>query len=178
VCAANFIGAKNHSSLFRVHGEPTIEKVNALRDVLRSAGLTLEGGNKPHPMDYAKLIQAIKNRPDAGMLQTVILRSMQQAVYQPENLGHFGLSYPAYTHFTSPIRRYPDLLVHRVIKAILAKKHYKPQIPEDVPLNLTIFQPHGTRRHSRLFAGLYFSPVFNRLACRQTRGGRTAKYRK
>jgi ribonuclease R len=138
VCAANFIGAKNHSSLFRVHGEPTIEKVNALRDVLRSAGLTLEGGNKPHPMDYAKLIQGIKNRPDASMLQTVILRSMQQAVYQPENLGHFGLSYPAYTHFTSPIRRYPDLLVHRVIKAILAKKHYKPQIPEDVPLNLTM----------------------------------------
>jgi len=138
VCAANFIGAKNHASLFRVHGEPTIEKVNALRDVLRSAGLTLEGGNKPHPMDYAKLIQAIKTRPDASMLQTVILRSMQQAVYQPENLGHFGLSYPAYTHFTSPIRRYPDLLVHRVIKAILSKKHYKPQIPEDVPLNLTM----------------------------------------
>jgi ribonuclease R len=138
VCAANFIGAKNHASLFRVHGEPTIEKVNALRDVLRSAGLTLEGGNKPHPMDYSKLIQAIKTRPDASMLQTVILRSMQQAVYQPENLGHFGLSYPAYTHFTSPIRRYPDLLVHRVIKAILSKKHYKPQIPEDVPLNLTM----------------------------------------
>jgi ribonuclease R len=89
-------------------------------------------------MDYSKLIQAIKTRPDASMLQTVILRSMQQAVYQPENLGHFGLSYPAYTHFTSPIRRYPDLLVHRVIKAILSKKHYKPQIPEDVPLNLTM----------------------------------------
>jgi ribonuclease R len=138
VCAANFIGSKNHTSLFRVHGEPTTEKVNALRDVLRSAGLTLEGGTKPHPMDYAKLIQAIKSRPDANMLQTVILRSMQQAVYQPENLGHFGLSYPAYTHFTSPIRRYPDLLVHRVIKAILAKKNYKPTIPEEVPLNLAM----------------------------------------
>jgi ribonuclease R len=138
VCAANFIGSKNHTSLFRVHGEPTTEKVNALRDVLRSAGLTLEGGTKPHPMDYAKLIQAIKARPDANMLQTVILRSMQQAVYQPENLGHFGLSYPAYTHFTSPIRRYPDLLVHRVIKAILAKKNYKPSIPEEVPLNLAM----------------------------------------
>jgi ribonuclease R len=138
VCAANFIGSKNHTSLFRVHGEPTVEKVNALRDVLRSAGLSLEGGNKPHPMDYAKLIHAIKNRPDAAMLQTVILRSMQQAVYQPENLGHFGLSYPAYTHFTSPIRRYPDLLVHRVIKAILAKKTYRASIPEDVPLNLAM----------------------------------------
>ena len=138
VCAANFIGAKNHTSLFRVHGEPTVEKVNALRDVLRSAGLTLEGGTKPHPMDYAKLILAIKSRPDAAMLQTVILRSMQQAVYQPENLGHFGLSYPAYTHFTSPIRRYPDLLVHRVIKAILAKKNYRPSIPEEVPLNLAM----------------------------------------
>jgi ribonuclease R len=138
VCAANFIGAKNHTSLFRVHGQPTVEKVNALRDVLRSAGLSLEGGVKPHPMDYAKLIQAIKNRPDAAMLQTVILRSMQQAVYQPENLGHFGLAYPAYTHFTSPIRRYPDLLVHRVIKAILAKKTYRASIPEDVPLNLVM----------------------------------------
>lgn len=138
VCAANFIGAKNHASLFRVHGEPTTEKVNALRDVLRSAGLILEGSTKPHPMDYAKLIQLIKNRPDANMLQTVILRSMQQAVYQPENLGHFGLSFPAYTHFTSPIRRYPDLLVHRVIKAILQKKQYKPHIPEDVPLNLAM----------------------------------------
>ena len=84
------------------------------------------------------LIQAIKNRPDAAMLQTVILRSMQQAVYQPENLGHFGLSYPAYTHFTSPIRRYPDLLVHRVIKSLLTKKVYKPHIPEDVPLNLAM----------------------------------------
>jgi ribonuclease R len=89
-------------------------------------------------MDYAKLIQSIKPRPDASMLQTVILRSMQQAVYQPENLGHFGLAYPAYTHFTSPIRRYPDLLVHRTIKAILAKKNYKPSIPEDVPLNLAM----------------------------------------
>lgn len=138
VCAANFIGAKNHSSLYRVHAEPTIEKVNALRDVLRSAGLNLEGGNKPHPMDYAKLITSIKPRPDAAMLQTVILRSMQQAVYQPENLGHFGLAYPAYTHFTSPIRRYPDLLVHRTIKAILAKKNYKPVIPEEVPLNLAM----------------------------------------
>ncbi|MEI7532626.1 MAG: ribonuclease R [Betaproteobacteria bacterium] len=138
VCAANFIGDKNHLGLFRVHGEPTIEKVNALRDVLRSAGLSLEGGTKPRPMDYAKLITSIKSRPDAGMLQTVILRSMQQAVYQPENLGHFGLSYPAYTHFTSPIRRYPDLLVHRTIKAILAKKNYKPTIPEDVPLNLAM----------------------------------------
>lgn len=138
VCAANFIGAKNHSSLFRVHGEPTTEKVTALRDVLRTSGLNLDGGTKPHPMDYARLILSIKPRPDASMLQTVILRSMQQAVYQPENLGHFGLAYPAYTHFTSPIRRYPDLLVHRTIKAILAKKNYKPTIPEEVPLNLSM----------------------------------------
>ena len=138
VCAANFIGAKNQSSLFRVHGEPTTEKVTALRDVLRTSGLNLDGGTKPHPMDYARLILSIKPRPDASMLQTVILRSMQQAVYQPENLGHFGLAYPAYTHFTSPIRRYPDLLVHRTIKAILAKKNYKPTIPEDVPLNLSM----------------------------------------
>ena len=138
VCAADFLSDKAHLALFRVHGQPTPEKVNSLRDVLRTAGLNLGGGVKPHPLDYSKLLHAIKPRPDANMLQTVILRSMQQAVYQPENLGHFGLSYPAYTHFTSPIRRYPDLLVHRAIKAVLAKKKYHPTIPEEVPLNLTM----------------------------------------
>ena len=138
VCAADFLSKKEHMALFRVHGEPTPEKVNTLRDVLKSAGLSLGGGVKPHPLDYSKLIHSIADRPDFNMLQTVILRSMQQAVYQPENLGHFGLAYPAYTHFTSPIRRYPDLMVHRAIKAILAKKTYHPSIPTEVPLNLTM----------------------------------------
>jgi ribonuclease R len=138
VCAADFLSQKEHMGLFRVHGEPKPEKVTTLRDVLRSSGLSLGGGTKPHPQDYAQLIKSINGRPDFNMLQNVILRSMQQAVYQPENLGHFGLAYPAYTHFTSPIRRYPDLLVHRAIKAILSKKTYHPSIPTEVPLNLTM----------------------------------------
>jgi len=138
VCAADFLNQKDHMGLYRVHAEPTPEKVTMLRDVLRTTGLNLSGGTKPRPQDYAQLIKSIANRPDFGMLQNVILRSMQQAVYQPENLGHFGLAYPAYTHFTSPIRRYPDLLVHRAIKAILAKKAYHPSIPSEVPLNLTM----------------------------------------
>jgi ribonuclease R len=138
VCAADFLNQKDHMGLYRVHGEPTPEKINTLRDVLRSSGLSLGGGTKPHPQDYAQLIKSVQGRPDFTMLQNVILRSMQQAVYQPENLGHFGLAYPAYTHFTSPIRRYPDLLVHRAIKAILGKKTYHPSIPTEVPLNLTM----------------------------------------
>jgi ribonuclease R len=138
VCAANFLQKHEHLSLFRVHGEPSVEKVQTLKQVLRTTGLHLTGNEKPHPKDFAKLMKEIKGRPDASTLQMLILRSMQQAIYQPENEGHFGLSYPAYAHFTSPIRRYPDLLVHRSIKAILSKKAYHPHLPEDVPMNLTM----------------------------------------
>ena len=138
VCAANFLQKHEHLSLFRVHGEPSVEKVQTLKQVLRTTGLHLTGNEKPHPKDFSKLMKEIKGRPDASTLQMLILRSMQQAIYQPENEGHFGLSYPAYAHFTSPIRRYPDLLVHRSIKAILSKKAYHPHLPEDVPMNLTM----------------------------------------
>ena len=125
--------------LFRsVHAEPSVEKLLTLRQVLRTAGLNLGGAEKPKPKDFSKLIEEIKPRPDAAMLQSVVLRSMQQAVYQPDNYGHFGLAYNAYAHFTSPIRRYPDLLVHRAIKAILAKKTYAPSIPSEVVLNLAM----------------------------------------
>jgi ribonuclease R len=89
-------------------------------------GLTLTGGDNPSSKDYAKLLDKIRDRPDYPMLQTVLLRSLQQAVYSPDNKGHFGLSYPAYAHFTSPIRRYPDLLTHRAVKAVLAGEHYAP----------------------------------------------------
>jgi ribonuclease R len=138
VCAADFLDKNGHDSLFRVHAEPSAEKLMTLKQVLRTAGLHLGGSDKPRPKDFAKLIEEIKPRPDASMLQSVVLRSMQQAVYQPDNYGHFGLAYDAYAHFTSPIRRYPDLLVHRSIKAILAKKKYSPAIPEDVVLNLAM----------------------------------------
>ncbi len=138
VCAADFLDKNGHASLFRVHAEPSAEKLMTLKQVLRTAGLNLGGAEKPRPKDFAKLIEEIKPRPDASMLQSVVLRSMQQAVYQPDNYGHFGLAYQAYAHFTSPIRRYPDLLVHRAIKAILAKKTYSPNIPTEVVLNLAM----------------------------------------
>jgi ribonuclease R len=126
VSAAGFLESHQHATLYRVHEGPTPEKLERLRDFLRGFGLDLGGGDEPQPHDYAKLRDRIKDRPDAALLQTVMLRSMQQAVYSPDNLGHFGLAYPAYAHFTSPIRRYPDLLVHRSIKAVLAGSTYAP----------------------------------------------------
>ncbi len=80
----------------------------------------------------------IRERPDAQMLQTMLLRSMQQAVYSPDNIGHFGLAYEAYAHFTSPIRRYPDLLTHRAIYAILQGRKYQPEPPQGVELNTAL----------------------------------------
>ncbi|WP_081413137.1 ribonuclease R [Chitinilyticum aquatile] len=126
VSAADYLIKNEHTVLFRVHEGPTPEKLAYLREYLRTCGLTLGGDEDPQAGDYAELLQKIKLRPDAELLQTMLLRSLQQAVYTPANAGHFGLSYEAYAHFTSPIRRYPDLLVHRAIKAVLAGKKYKP----------------------------------------------------
>jgi len=128
VCAAAFLKEHNHPVLYRIHEGPTPEKLEAVREFLKEFGLQLGGGDDPQASDYSKLLKQIKSRPDAGLLQTVMLRSLRQAVYAPENTGHFGLGYEAYTHFTSPIRRYPDLLVHRAIKAVLQGKQYKPQL--------------------------------------------------
>src|SRR4029079_15449940 len=91
-----------------------------LRNYLKALGVGMTIGEDPKPGDFQKIAEATKDRPDAQQIHTMLLRSMQQAIYTPINSGHFGLAYEAYTHFTSPIRRYPDLLVHRVIKAILA----------------------------------------------------------
>jgi ribonuclease R len=124
VCAGNFLAERGHPVLYRVHDVPAPEKVSALRDFLAELGLILPGGEKPKPKDYAQLLQKIRPRPDHGLLQTILLRSMKQAIYTPENLGHFGLAFDAYVHFTSPIRRYPDLLVHRAIKAVLSNQIY------------------------------------------------------
>ena len=127
VCAADLLQRHKHPSLYRVHAVPTKEKLEQLRTFLKQVGLHLAGGDTPAASDYAELLPKIKGRPDALLLQTMLLRSMQQAVYSPENIGHFGLSYEAYAHFTSPIRRYPDLLTHRAIKAILHGKRYDPK---------------------------------------------------
>ncbi|BBF84246.1 3'-to-5' exoribonuclease RNase R [Aquitalea magnusonii] len=126
VCAADFLLKSKQKCLYRVHEGPTPEKLENLRNYLQLVGLTLAGNDKPTAKDYAKLAEQIHGRPDAPVLQTMLLRSMQQAVYTPDNNGHFGLAYDAYTHFTSPIRRYPDLLVHRSIKAVLQGSKYKP----------------------------------------------------
>jgi ribonuclease R len=125
VCAGHFLAERGHPVLYRVHDVPAPEKVSALRDFLAELGLVLPGGDKPRPKDYSQLLQKIRARPDFALLQTILLRSMKQAVYTPENLGHFGLAFDAYVHFTSPIRRYPDLLVHRAIKAVLANRRYE-----------------------------------------------------
>ena len=119
VCAADFLEKKKQPGLFRIHGTPAPAKLEALRNFMKEFGLGLEGGDSPTGKDYGKLLDQIRERPDFSLLQTILLRSMQQAIYSPDNIGHFGLAYEYYTHFTSPIRRYPDLLVHRAIKAAL-----------------------------------------------------------
>ncbi len=134
-CAADFMARSKHPGLYRVHEGPTPERLQALREFLKVQGLSLGGGDDPTAKDYGALLDQVKARPDYQLLQTMCLRSMQQAIYGPDNSGHFGLAYPAYTHFTSPIRRYPDLLTHRVIKALLDGHRYVPEI-EEMPIVL------------------------------------------
>jgi ribonuclease R len=110
--------------LYRVHEGPTPEKKTLLQNYLRALGLGLSISDDPKPGEFQAIAAATKDRPDATQIHTMLLRSMQQAIYTGINGGHFGLAYEAYTHFTSPIRRYPDLLVHRVIKALLGGKRY------------------------------------------------------
>lgn len=127
-CAAEFMKRNKRHGLYRVHEGPTPEKLRSLRDYLRNLGLGLDGGDDPSTDDYAKLLKVARGRPDFQIIQTMCLRSLQQALYSPDHVGHFGLSYEHYAHFTSPIRRYPDLLTHRVIKGILHGKKYVPQM--------------------------------------------------
>lgn len=122
VATAHFLKKHKLPGLYRNHEGPQEDKLSDLKIFLSELGLTLGGGKTPKPLDYAMLLRAIQDRPDANVIQTVLLRSLSQAVYSPENVGHFGLAYPAYAHFTSPIRRYPDLLVHRQIRSVLRGK--------------------------------------------------------
>ena len=148
VCAADILERHKQHSLYRVHATPTKEKLNQVRTFLKQVGLHLGGGDRPSASDYAELMPKIKLRPDALLLQTMLLRSMQQAVYSPENIGHFGLSYEAYAHFTSPIRRYPDLLTHRAIKAILLGKRYEPKGIDTSVLN-TMLSPAARKQATK-----------------------------
>ncbi len=122
VAAARLLQDSGLPVLYRVHAGPGSEKLEALRDYLAEMGLFLGGGDKPSSADYQALLTAVAERPDAHLLHTMVIRSMMQAVYQPENIGHFGLGFAVYTHFTSPIRRYPDLLVHRAIRLLLRSR--------------------------------------------------------
>jgi ribonuclease R len=139
VQAAEFLTAHKLPLLYRVHAGPEADRLEELRAFLNELGLSLGGGASPEPRHYARLLAAIQGRPDARLIQTVLLRSLAQAVYTPENIGHFGLALDCYAHFTSPIRRYPDLLVHRAIKHALARRR-----PEQFPYTTTLMQGLGT----------------------------------
>jgi len=123
---AKFLQKNNEDFLYRNHPKPTAEKVEVTRQFLSAIGLTLEGGIEPESRDFAKVLRNAKGREDENIIKTVVLRTMKQATYTPINDGHFGLAFEDYTHFTSPIRRYPDLLVHRAIKRVLKSKSRPP----------------------------------------------------
>lgn len=119
ISAARFVQGQKLPALYRVHEGPSSKKLDNLRQYLAELGLSLQGESKPKPSDYQHIMAQIEGRDDQHIIQTMLLRSMNQAVYQPDNKGHFGLAFPAYTHFTSPIRRYPDLLIHRAIRSVI-----------------------------------------------------------
>ncbi|MFH4415806.1 MAG: ribonuclease R [Neisseriaceae bacterium] len=143
VSAAKFLLRHKHQALFRVHEGPTMEKLQILKQQLSLLGLSLKNYEDPKPTDYARLLGQLEERADKSLVETMLLRSLQQAVYQPENVGHFGLAYEAYTHFTSPIRRYPDLCVHRAIKGILKQQFYHPKSWSEIGLHCS-----GTERRA------------------------------
>jgi len=148
ICAARFISRNRLPGLYRVHEAPDDEKLEELRGFLSDLGLRLGApSRKISPRDYAKLSSSIKSREDLHLIQTLMLRSMQQAVYHPDNVGHFGLALKHYAHFTSPIRRYPDLLVHRAIKHIVQKRK-KREFPYDQNTMIT-FGEHCSTNERR-----------------------------
>ncbi len=130
VAAAEYLGKHGLPALYRVHDQPDPEKLIALRQFLSELGIRLAGGAAPEARHFAQVLAAAKARPDRQLIETVLLRSLKLAVYRGENAGHFGLGLEAYVHFTSPIRRYPDLFVHRAIKQRLARRRRTKLSPE------------------------------------------------
>jgi ribonuclease R len=122
VAAAEFLQKNKAEALYRIHDEPNPDRLNSFTSYLAEVGITHTIGSDAKPSDFTDLVEKISGRPDQELIQTMLLRSMKQAVYDSENIGHFGLALEAYAHFTSPIRRYPDLVVHRAIKAIVDKQ--------------------------------------------------------
>lgn len=127
VCSARILEDSELPVLYRVHEGPNPDKLENLSMYLRELGLVLTKSSKPTPKDYQRVLEAIADRPDANLIQVMLVRSMLQAVYQADNIGHFGLGFEAYTHFTSPIRRYPDLLVHRALRYLIRSGKNKQQ---------------------------------------------------
>jgi ribonuclease R len=153
VCAADFIATEGHPALYRIHEGPSPEKRVTLQNYLRALGLGLSVSENPHPGEFQGIARATRDRPDAAQIHQMLLRSMQQAVYSPDTGGHFGLAYPAYTHFTSPIRRYPDLLVHRVIKGLLNGKVYRLSLPTVEMAPAVHLERLSARARSKAHAG-------------------------
>lgn len=137
--SAKLVEKQKVPTLYRIHQDPDATKVTALREFLALRGLSLGGGPKPQAMDFAKALALAKPRADVGLIQTILLRTLMQARYHPVNTGHFGLALTHYAHFTSPIRRYPDLLLHRAIKHILRKRK-----PKDFHYSVEQMDAHGT----------------------------------
>lgn len=134
VAVAEFLAKSNLPILYRVHPPPEEEKIVLLREFLSELGFRLTGGEKPEPKDFQKTLESLDGRPEKKLIEMVMLRSLKQAQYIEENAGHFGLAYPAYTHFTSPIRRYPDLLIHRALAACIdhAEKEAYPYTANEI----------------------------------------------
>jgi ribonuclease R len=132
VCASAFLQSNRQPCLYRIHRRSDAGETRGPAQLPQGVRHRPWRWGRSDRQDYALLLDSIKTRPDAQLLQTVMLRSLRQAMYSPDNVGHFGLSYEHYTHFTSPIRRYPDLLVHRSIKAVLAGTHYAPGKWDDI----------------------------------------------
>jgi ribonuclease R len=131
VAAARFLARHKIPGLYRVHEGPSGEKLKNVRKFLGELGLSLRGGDTPQPGDYQQLLASVTERPDRHVIETVMLRSLSQARYQPDNNGHFGLNYEGYAHFTSPIRRYPDLMVHRAIRAVIRSEERSAMVRRD-----------------------------------------------
>lgn len=146
VCSARFLGSHKLPTLYRVHEPPKEEKIERVYAFLAELGISVRWSEQVTPQEYQQVMSSIEGRPDQYIIQTVLLRSMNQAVYQPENKGHFGLAYPAYTHFTSPIRRYPDLLVHRGIRKIIRSRIKSSRVvrhPSAALLNVADIYPYS-----------------------------------
>jgi ribonuclease R len=149
VATAQFLEAHDLAGLYRVHQGPSAQRLENLRSFLGELGLGMGGGDDPSPKDYQALLQSVTERPDAHLIQTMLLRSMSQARYQVENEGHFGLHYEAYTHFTSPIRRYPDLLIHRAIRSVIRSRkpsEHVTRVPGAGVLTKSAIYPYDAER--------------------------------